>query len=1286
MKKHILLAIGLLASLLTAQAQYFYPSNLVVVQQTITNPSTGLASTGLGITLVELQTNGTQVNTSALPSSGANSFILGTSTTEGFVTLSANSNFLVLAGYNAQPGTSPAGATSTNAHRAVATVDAYNNYALPISNPNIYSTYNCRGAVSDGLGNFWTSGSGGTGANIANGEIGIVYVGTAATSPVNYCVTETGTGNERCLEIYNGYLYLSTGSSSHGIFIISNVSGTYPEATVSPASANAGSSAIIPMNSSSGPYAFQMNAGGTVLYVAEDNLGGIEKWTGTGPGPTGVWTSNYTLPVITAGAAAAFTNAYGCAVDWSQTPPVIYATTSETVNNRLVRIVDTGAGATATLIATAPTDTAFRGVRFGPQLYAYISVPPVAFAGNPGDTATFSATVLGSPTPTLQWYSNSVANPAWVAISGATTATLTLHNITQAQGGSLFYLQAVNTYGTSTNTPVSLTVQNPAIQTDPVGATNLPGGGPVNVCVSAIGTGTLTYQWFSNNVAISGANAACYSVPSSSTPVTASYTVIVTNTSGAIKTTATSTAAVVAYTPLLLSDTFTYPNGNLFGDAGSPWTDINGTNPELVTNGRVQVSQLNFTTDAQSMFFTPESSTVMWASFIINLTTLPTNAGGVYFANFEDTNFGFYGRIFTLTSNAASLTPGIPNVAFPGTYRLGIADGQGDSTGTSSTGPNAVVPLDLAPGIDYQVVYYLDLNADVSGMAVNPASVSDVTANSPGGVSSGVAEDTINPANAMAAFGLRQRQGEGIMQLDNLEVSFDWNGAGSGYAAVTGGITAAAPVIGFQPVGITNFSGNPFVMEVAASGIGAPGTGLTYAWYQNSGPLSDGADGGTISGSQTPTLTISSLSTANAGTYYVVVTGAAGGPVTSASAVVSVNTAITAPSFTTPAALTQQPTPASATNSEGSSVTFTAEADGTGPITYEWYFNNGSGAVDTGTSGPILTLTSLSTNQAGTYYVVATGGTGLHTQSANAALTVTAPLSKTIGYLRSLMLNQTTEQPSDTTTLFSVTGVITTATNLTSGNTASYYIQDATGGINLFVTDGSDFRPQLGDLVTATGLLSSYLDNYELDVTEGAAYNVDTILSHNYPLPTPILFPWGNNPAPLSAYLATNVEGSVVMLTNLWFEAYTPGAKFVGGTAYIVTNNAGLSYTVYVTAQDTNLVVGQPIPQFAYSIAGPLVQDNTAVEIEFTVYSNLVTTAPLPPAPTLAGSITGDGSTFTITWTASTSASYSVWYSTNVAGPYTDKLATGLTFGTTAGTYTGSISNNVGNFYEVTSP
>jgi len=239
------------------------------------------------------------------------------------------------------------------------------------------------------------------------------------------------------------------------------------------------------------------------------------------------------------------------------------------------------------------------------------------------------------------------------------------------------------------------------------------------------------------------------------------------------------------------------------------------------------------------------------------------------------------------------------------------------------------VPLDLAPGIDYQVVVLLNTQTGsiYSSMAVNPAAASDVQAFSSGGVSSGAATD--NPAtpltNAMVAYGLRQRVGEGIMQMDNLEVSLTGPagpGSGAGYTAVTTGITPSLPVIGLQPVGTTNYSGNAWVMEVAASGIGTAGTGLTYAWYRNNSALSDGAD---VTGSATPTLTLNSLAAIDDGTYYVLVTGAGSTP--TATTLVSVNTTITAPSFTAPGGV--EP-PASASVSEGDTVTFTATAVGTG--------------------------------------------------------------------------------------------------------------------------------------------------------------------------------------------------------------------------------------------------------------------------------------------------------------------------------------------------------------------
>ena len=64
---------------------------------------------------------------------------------------------------------------------------------------------------------------------------------------------------------------------------------------------------------------------------------------------------------------------FGVAVDFSGPAPVIYATTTEgydgSVNsNRVVRIVDTNAGAAVTTVAQSPSaETAFHSVDFTPE-------------------------------------------------------------------------------------------------------------------------------------------------------------------------------------------------------------------------------------------------------------------------------------------------------------------------------------------------------------------------------------------------------------------------------------------------------------------------------------------------------------------------------------------------------------------------------------------------------------------------------------------------------------------------------------------------------------------------------------------------------------------------------------------------------------------------------------------------------------------------------------------------------------------------------------------------------
>ena len=103
---------------------------------------------------------------------------------------------------------------------------------------------------------------------------------------------------------------------------------------------------------------------------------------------------------------------------------------------------------------------------------------------------------------------------------------------------------------------------------------------------------------------------------------------------------------------------------------------------------------------------------------------------------------------------------------------------------------------------------------------------------------------------------------------------FDTNYANTTLQAAS--LFGQAPAIGgSQPASQTNWVGLNAQLTVQASG--DPGVPLSYQWWVEANrvfvPL---ADGGQISGSTTPTLTISNLVSANATNYYVVITNVYG--------------------------------------------------------------------------------------------------------------------------------------------------------------------------------------------------------------------------------------------------------------------------------------------------------------------------------------------------------------------------------------------------------------------------
>ena len=112
------------------------------------------------------------------------------------------------------------------------------------------------------------------------------------------------------------------------------------------------------INTGGSTYDFAFNSTMTLAYVADDSAatsgGGIKRYDWDGS----TWVLSYTLQ------AGGTSGARGLAVDWANN--TVYATTTESANNRLIKIVDTGAASLETDLASSGTVRAFRGLEWTP--------------------------------------------------------------------------------------------------------------------------------------------------------------------------------------------------------------------------------------------------------------------------------------------------------------------------------------------------------------------------------------------------------------------------------------------------------------------------------------------------------------------------------------------------------------------------------------------------------------------------------------------------------------------------------------------------------------------------------------------------------------------------------------------------------------------------------------------------------------------------------------------------------------------------------------------------------
>ena len=720
-------------------------------------------------------------------------------------------------------------------------------------------------------------------------------------------------------------------------------------------------------------------------------------------------------------------------------------------------------------------------------------------------------------------------------------------------------------------------------------------------------------------------------------------------------------AALSARADLIWYDGFNYANGfvqyvstNLWvtnSTGGGGGTD--SPNDMYVNNHRLEVSATGGTdsrvNDCNRLLATAPGSPytnspqVLYASFTVICTNLPNGAGN-YFASFYSTftnGGGYLGRIYAVTNGTV----------LPNTWRLGV----------SQFTPliNAEYGVDLALNTPYQVVAELDPNNKDVTLCVNPISSSDPSFIASRDFNSPVTGVT----NIINAFSFRQAAsfGNAFFQITNLALATTFAEAATNVWTTN----AVPPTIAYQPVGLTNYVASSVSLSAVANGQGLGD--MTYQWQvsaaaNNSNPVN--VSGGEFSGINANILNIYNAQTGDSGYYTLIATTPWGLSVTSSVAKVLISSAPVPPSFTMQ--------PASQITYSGLTVIFSTTVISPGNVTFTWYSNNI--VVTAGVSQPTadsstLELDNVQTNFSANYKVAVTNDVVANgIVSTNAVLTVLNPPVVTIAYLRSLVdpLNGYLPTNSPPTIPYQITGTVTTFTNLTTGNTASYYLQDGTGGINIFATGGSTFRPAQGAVVTFIGVLSGYASGLELYADSADTlypYTSYTDTGNTNALPTPISIPFNVISADGLNFVNTNIAGSLVKLTDVHFGA--SAGTTISTTAneiVTVTNSSGQSFNLEFFDLDLD-TAGKTLPSYAYSVSGAMYGMNTNFSVAVTRFADIVTTATLSPIPLNLGY---SGGILTFTWS---DASFLLQSSTNVVGPYTtiSGANSGFTTNTTSG-------------------
>ncbi len=493
-------------------------------------------------------------------------------------------------------------------------------------------------------------------------------------------------------------------------------------------------------------------------------------------------------------------------------------------------------------------------------------------------SVTMGITASGTAPLTYQWYKGGTP------ISGATNNTYTLSSLTVSDAAN-YYCKVSNT---CTVTPVSSAAIELTVNTAPSISSQT---GNVNVCsasaaafsVTASGTAPLTYQWYNSSGAIAGATNNLYTIGSAITASAGNYYCIVTNSCGSV--TSNQIPLTVNSAPSVSSQ------------------------PSSLTRCETQSAIFTIVTTGTSPI------TYQWYKGGIGITSATSNSYLISPVSSSDASS--YYCVATNSCGSATST----SVTLTVNTGVAITSQPSSTTVCAGSTPSFQITASGTATITYQ---WYKGNTSISGATNSTYSINSVDTSKAGTYYCSVSNSCSSINSNSIVLTVNQ-----------------------------------SPSINTQPSSATVCSGSSALMSVSASGT-AP---LTYQWYKGSSA---------ISGATASSYLIGSTASSDASTYYCNITNSCGN-VTSTSVTLTVNTNVSISSQSS-----------STTVCQGASPTFSITASGTSPMTYQWYKNN------TGISGATnnsLSLTSVDTSNAASYYVIATNSCN-STQSNTMNLTV----------------------------------------------------------------------------------------------------------------------------------------------------------------------------------------------------------------------------------------------------------------------------------------------------------